>query len=185
MIDLAAAVTVFGKIELYPDTNEVVIRCGGFKVEEDCTAEIYHWLKAIQERPKDIAQKQPPNMFYSLSSFPSPNRLLNEEFLQSPIRDINAQNAGYLWSPDHTFATSTPIRAVQESNTQAVTPSPLRQTNLNKVQETIEDEDEDDEFDSFGDIDLAAFEADALQKQVQNRPSVDAGNKRKWILTMD
>jgi hypothetical protein len=195
MIDLAAAITVFGKIELYPGTDEITIRCGGFKVEEDCTAEIYHWLKAIQERPKGSIQEQPPNMFYSLSSAPSPNRLLNSEFLQSPIRDINPQNAGYLWSPDHTFATSTPIRAVQESQV-ASTSSPLRQTNFiaptteavmqDNLEDNLEDDElDDDEFDSFGGIDLAALEADALAKQQQDQSSATAGNKRKWTLSMD
>lgn len=186
MIDLAAIITVFGKIELYPGTNEISIRCGGFKVEEDCTAEIYHWLKALQERPKDNVQQHPPNMFYSLSSAPSPNRLLNSDFLQSPIREINPQNTSYLWSPDHTFATSTPVRAVQESNSQITAPSPLRQTNLNMAQEAIEDEfgddDDDDEFDSFGGIDLAALEANALQKQQEE---AESGIKRRWTLTMD
>lgn len=147
-------VTVFGKVDFL--NNEHVITCSGFRIEDNEAVEIYHWLRVLQERPKTKITKQDKNMFYSLSSLPSPTRLLNDNFLGSPIRD--SQNAGYLWSPDHSFATSTPIRAVQESQVS----SPLRQRSQKLIPVEVNDDDDDDEFDDFGSIDLIALENNAL-----------------------
>ncbi|KAI8643090.1 hypothetical protein BD408DRAFT_415566 [Parasitella parasitica] len=167
LIEKGASITVFGAVQCLDDSNEIVLHCNGFKVEEDGggVSEIHHWLKAIAERPNNLSATQ-ANMFYSISSFPSPTRLLNDSFMASPLRDFNAANTGYLWSPDHAFATSTPLRAVMKE----------------------EIDFDDDEFDSFGEIDLVALENNALQQQqqqmqqMQRQPIV---NKRKFSLSMD
>lgn len=123
---------------------------------------MYHWLKVIQNRPKAIMVTD-KNMFYSLSSLPSPTRLLKDNFMQSPIRDINSKNVGFQWSPDRAFATSTPIRAVQES--------PLRQRTHMPIQ--FDEEDEDDEFVDFGSIDFGALENNALLENSNNKRRFD------------
>lgn len=151
-------VTVFGKVNLVD--KEHVITCNGFRIEDNEAIEIYHWLRVLQERPKTRITKHDKNMFSSLSSLPSPTRLLKENFLGSPIRDF--QNTGYLWSPDHSFATSTPIRAVQEAQVS----SPLRHRSQKLV--PIED-DFDDEFDDFGSIDLIALENNAIMMTSSKR----------------
>lgn len=158
-------VTVFGKVDLVND--EHVIICDGLRMETNEAIEIYHWLRVLQERPKKTLAEQDKNMFCTLSSLPSPTRLLKDNFLGSPIR--GSQNTGYLWSPDHSFATSTPIRAVQES--QAASPLRQRPLKLVPVQE-----DEDDEFDDFGSIDLIALENNALMMASTNKRKFDFAN---------
>lgn len=173
LIEKGASITVFGNVKKL-NNNEIILQCNGFKVDEDGSGvgEIHHWLKAIADRPRNIPTQT--NMFYSISSVPSPNRLLNENFMASPLRDFNAENTGYLWSPDHTFATSTPLRAIikEESGDQ--------EEGIHV--DVILEEDEDD-FDSFGEIDLVALEANAIQQQQQQEQCTS--NKRKFSLSMD
>ncbi|GAN02125.1 hypothetical protein MAM1_0017c01565 [Mucor ambiguus] len=169
LVEKGASVTVFGSVQTL-DGDEIILRCNGFKVDEDggALSEIYHWLKAVENRPRNVSSQR--NMFYSVSSAPSPNRLLKENFMVSPLRDFTADNTKYLWSPDHVFATSTPLRLIRENETVAVA--------------AIDDNDEDfdDEFDTFGDdIDLAAVEAAALQRLEQQQQP----NKRRYSLSMD
>lgn len=159
-------VTLFGKVLCVDEAH--VVHCGGFKIEDNDASELYHWLRVMQERPSNPDQEM---MFHTLSSLPSPNRLLRDNFLQSPIRDDSNSNK-FSWSPDHAFATSTPIRAVQES--------PLKQRSdrviIAKIREQVkEEEEEEDEFgDDFGSsIDLIALENDALQN---NKRKFDIAN---------
>lgn len=159
-IELGTNITVFGDI-IYQN-NENMLQCGGFKIEEDCTLEIYHWLKVLQDRPtRDDAPAT--NMFYSLSSYPSPNRLLDANFMQSPVEDIDARNATYLWSPNHKFATSTPIRLHQQH---PITNSPLRAMTEERVNN---DDDEFDDDDEFGDIDFSLIESNAMHQLSNNK----------------
>ncbi|KAG2230380.1 hypothetical protein INT48_004191, partial [Thamnidium elegans] len=160
-LQISNNVTLFGKIQLYNDT-ELVIECAGFNIEDSEASEMYHWLKVLQNRPKVTATVD-KNMFYSLSSLPSPTRLLKENFMQSPIRDINSKNAGFQWSPDHAFATSTPIRSVHESPLRKITHRPLQ----------IDDDDDDDEFVDFGSIDFGALENNALLEKSNNKRKFD------------
>lgn len=162
-------VTLFGKVDLI--NNKQVIQCGGFQVEDNDASEMYHWIRAMQERP-DV-NSTPKEMFHTLSSLPSPKRLLRDNFLESPIKENNSK--GFAWSPDHAFATSTPIRAVQVS--------PLRQRSdkfsspMAKSTIRREDSDEfDDEFSDFGfSVDFDALENEALlMSATQN-----SNNKRK------
>lgn len=113
-----------------------------FQVHEQGLDEIYHLLKVIQERPKKTAiTSSSTPMFYTLSSNPSPKRLN----FQSPTRPDE-----FTWSPTHTVATSTPLRA-----------SIIRQ---------IEADTEDEfEFSDLGEIDLAALEANAMEQKL-NQP---------------
>lgn len=175
LIEKGASITVFGNVEKL-NNNEIILQCNGFKVDEDGggVGEIHHWLKAIADRPQNIPIQT--NMFYSISSAPSPNRLLNENFMASPLRDFSTENTGYLWSPDHAFATSTPLRAIikEESGDQE------EGTHVDVILE--EDEDEDD-FDSFGEIDLVALEANAIHQQQQQEQCTS--NKRKFSLSME
>ncbi|KAI7898980.1 uncharacterized protein BX663DRAFT_555311 [Cokeromyces recurvatus] len=180
-IDIGTSLTVFGKVELFVE-NEIVLRCGGFKIEEDCTAEIYHWLKILQNRPPKELQTKTV-MFSSLSSYPSPNKIVtNEEFVESPIRDLDSQNTGYLWSPNHIFATSTPLRLNQQ-----IISSPLNNKvhngNLKPTNNIIQQDDplnddfhavfdDDDDFDDFGEIDLVALEANAMKQ-------IESSNKKR------
>ncbi|KAG2205402.1 hypothetical protein INT47_007187, partial [Mucor saturninus] len=159
-------VTVFGKVELVD--KEHVLTADGFRIETNEAVEMYHWLRVLQERPKTTLAKGDKNMFCTLSSLPSPTRLLKDNFLGSPIR--GSQNTGYLWSPDHSFATSTPIRAVQES--QAA--SPLRQRSIKLI--PVQEDDDDDEFDDFGSIDLIALENNALMMASNNKRKFDFAN---------
>ncbi|KAI8367996.1 hypothetical protein EDC96DRAFT_506008 [Choanephora cucurbitarum] len=178
-IDIATCISVFGIVQLY-ETKEVAIRCGGFKVEEDCLSEIIFWTRALQDRPKHNKCSQPEarNMFYSLSSLPSPKRLMTPHFMESPLRKTpNSQNANtYIWSPDHMFATSTPMRAVQDLSQRrsqlaaSGAPTQLR----SKQQHSDDDDDFDDEFSSFGDVDLLAIEQQAY-----------GNSKRKWDSSME
>ncbi|KAI8982232.1 hypothetical protein BDF20DRAFT_818737 [Mycotypha africana] len=174
-----------------------MVRCGGFKIETDSTGEIYHWLKALLDRPKEMPKHLPHNMFYSLSSEPSPNRLYNpDRFMQEEeIADINEKNASYLWSPDHTFATSTPLRPSTAAFT-APQPSPLRQTQPPAIPVTSQEEDEEDLFGSFSGLDgldLDALEADVLQQRASETTvgasttlsDSNKSNKRKFSLSMD
>lgn len=159
--------TVFGTIIKQASSSELTIECTGFRIEESDAAEMYHWLKVIQDRPKSISRIEEDQMFHSLSSFPSPNRLLKDNFLESPIRDINAtKNPGFSWSPDHAFATSTPIRTVPES--------PLRQRTLK-----IELVDFDDEFEEFGSTDYGELLA------LENNALLSNDVKRKFDFTED
>ncbi|CEP20137.1 hypothetical protein [Parasitella parasitica] len=167
LIEKGASITVFGAVAqcLDGDNNnsEIVLHCNGFKVEEDGggTSEMYHWLKAMAERPGNLSATQ-ANMFYSISSFPSPARLLNDNFLASPLRNFNDTNTGYLWSPDHVFATSTPLKAVIKE----------------------EEEFDDDEFDSFGEIDLVELENNAvLQQQQQQQQQQQPQQQQRQQLT--
>ncbi|CAO0792058.1 unnamed protein product [Mucor circinelloides] len=165
LIEKGASLTVFGSVQAFDD-DETILHCTGFRIDEDGGAlnEIYHWLKAVTDRPSNVSSQR--NMFYSISSAPSPNRLLRENFMVSPLRDFTAENTKYLWSPDHVFATSTPLKPL------------TRQVETAAV---AEDDDDDDEFDTFGDdIDLAAFEADAIERHQQQQ-----ANKRKHSLSMD
>ncbi|KAL9551181.1 hypothetical protein MBANPS3_004383 [Mucor bainieri] len=171
LIEKGASLTVFGSVQT-SDDDEIILHCDGFKVDEDggALSEIHHWLKAMEDRPCNVSSQR--NMFYTLSSAPSPNRLLKDNFMMSPLREFTSDNTKYLWSPDHVFATSTPLKLVRENEA--------------AVEVVIDDPDDEDfeEFDTFGDdIDLAALEADALQRhkeQQQQQP-----NKRKYSLSMD
>ncbi|GAA5803643.1 hypothetical protein HPULCUR_009126 [Helicostylum pulchrum] len=156
-------VTIFGKIQLYNDI-ELAIECVGFNIEESEAAEMYHWLKVIQDRPKEITAAD-KNMFYSLSSLPSPTRLLKDNFMQSPIRDISSKSSRFQWSPDRAFATSTPIRAIQES--------PLRQTTHKPIQFDEDDDEDDDGFVDFGSVDFGALENNALLETSNNKRKFD------------
>ncbi|KAI8376979.1 hypothetical protein BD560DRAFT_367368 [Blakeslea trispora] len=155
-IEIASCLSVFGVVQLYKD-KEVVIRCGGFRLEEDGLSEIVFWVKTLQDRPRHekSSQTETKNMFYSLSSLPSPKRLMTPHFMESPLRKTpSSQNANtYIWSPDHMFATSTPMRVSQQQS---------------------DDDDLDDEFSSFGDVDLLALEQQAY-----------SNSKRKWDPTME
>ncbi|CEI97551.1 hypothetical protein G6F70_002885 [Rhizopus microsporus] len=139
-LEISCSVTVIGKIEKI--NNEIIIYCAGFQVHEQGLDEIYHLLKVIQERPKKTAiTSSSTPMFYTLSSNPSPKRLN----FQSPTRPDE-----FTWSPTHTVATSTPLRA-----------SIIRQ---------IEADTEDEfEFSDLGEIDLAALEANAIEQKL-NQP---------------
>jgi hypothetical protein len=196
-------VTVFGKVQYI--SNEHVLLCGGFRVEDSDITEMYHWLRVIQERPQEKKSSNKPDqpMFYTLSSYPSPRRLLNDSFLkESPIRSdelINSQNAGFLWSPDHTFATSTPIRAVtvlQESQSSShngksplrqrsdrvIIPPPITPAIIAQQQKEADEFDDDGDglFDDFGSGDLLALENNALLMNRDNTPQ-----KRKLQDLMD
>ncbi|KAK4514075.1 uncharacterized protein ATC70_006083 [Mucor velutinosus] len=175
LIEKGASLTVFGSVQTL-DGDEIILHCNGFQVDEDggALSEIYHWLKAVADRPRNVSSQR--NMFYSVSSAPSPNRLLKEDFMVSPLRDFTTDNSKYLWSPDHVFATSTPLKLMQENE-------PGAMAAINEDED--EDEDEDDEFDTFGeDIDLAAVEAAALQ-QFEQQQQQQQPNKRKYSLSMD
>ncbi|KAG1450783.1 hypothetical protein G6F46_001007 [Rhizopus delemar] len=139
----SVSVTIVGKLK--KRDKEIMVDCLGFQVHEQGIDELYHLLKVIQERPKQKKEKL-SGMFHSLSSEPSPKRL---DYVPSPIRD---HPPGFIWSPTHTVATSTPLRA-----------SVMRQR-----QESEEEEDEF-EFSDLGDIDLIALEANAIkQNQARN-----------------
>ncbi|KAI8977891.1 hypothetical protein BDB01DRAFT_288573 [Pilobolus umbonatus] len=134
--------------------DEVILRCGGYSIG-NIQSELYHALRAIEENPlfhkKDemSASKSTVNQqaFHSLSSLPSPKRPVPPNFMQSPMSD----QSRFLWSPDHHFATSTPIRAV----TRSIMTNPPPKMALAEV-------DEFDEFDEFDDIDVDAFEEQAM-----------------------
>lgn len=172
LIETGTSLTVFGAVQTL-DGDEIILHCDDFKVNVDggALSEIHHWLKAVADRPHNNVSSQ-RNMFYSVSSAPSPNRLLKENFMVSPLRDFAADDAKYLWSPNHVFATSTPLKLIREH-------APPSAAAVAEAEEDEEDE-EEDEFDTFGDdIDQAALEAAALQRHQQQ------ANKRRYSLSMD
>ncbi|CAO3641130.1 unnamed protein product [Mucor hiemalis] len=150
-------VTLFGKVDKINQKH--VIHCGGFNIEDNDASEIYHWIRTMQDRPKTV--DAPKEMFHTLSSLPSPKRLLRENFLESPMKE-GSNSSGFAWSPDHAFATSTPIRAVQVSplrtRTDRFAPPMAKST-----RKEDSDEFDDDEFGDFGSsVDFDALENDAL-----------------------
>ena len=166
-------VTLFGKVQ---HDKENVLICGGFFIEDNDAAELHHWIRALQDRPADTLNSAPlitksKYQFHTLSSLPSPNRITREKFLASPIREENNQK--FAWSPDHAFATSTPMRAVQESPLRFRTMR-LSTITTTKIEEEEEDEFGDDEFGDFGSMDLINLENQAVL--------MNQGEKRKFDL---
>lgn len=179
LIEKGASITVFGSVQtLEQQGDEIILHCEGFKVDEDGGAltEVYHWLKAVEDRPRNVVSSQ-RNMFYSVSSAPSPNRLLKDNFLASPLREFTSDNTKYLWSPDHVFATSTPLKLARENEPAAMA----------AIMDDEDDDDDFDEFDTLGDdIDLAAMEAAAVEAAaLQRLEQQQQPNKRKFSLSMD
>ncbi|KAI8139271.1 hypothetical protein BJV82DRAFT_627822 [Fennellomyces sp. T-0311] len=178
---LSASVSIFGRVEWLAN-GEALIQCGGFHVDYDPVREIYHWLKVmeankVEESSSDESQ-QPSSgssgrpivsRFQSLLSQPSPtapqnpSNSNNDNFLD----DFDSQT--FNWSPDHPFASSTPIQhrfqqiANDNGNNSIHEGSPLRYP----VQRTTSAEEDDDfGFDddsALNDFDLSAFEQKELQ----------------------
>ena len=154
-----------------------------FHVDYDPVREIHHWLKAMQankleELPISEApalssgSSGPPlaSRFQTLLSQPSPNtspiraKSNNDNFLD----DFDSQS--FNWSPDHPFASSTPIqqrfqRVTLDNGDNSLEGSPLRYP----VQKASIADENDDDFGFDDDSIFKEFDLSALEQNLQSR----------------
>ncbi|KAF7730568.1 hypothetical protein EC973_001949 [Apophysomyces ossiformis] len=137
--------------------------------------EIYHCLKAIQSCSGEANAKPQrsrlPGIFRSISSqvSPTPDPTAIARFNLESIEDGDSWD----WSPDHPFATSTPIQAVRQS--------PLRTSFRSQSHRRSHMADNQDDSIGFGEDSLLdAIDLDAIEEAAMQAKHQENNAKRKW-----
>ncbi|KAI9490178.1 hypothetical protein BDB00DRAFT_566988 [Zychaea mexicana] len=202
----SSSVSVFGAIE-WTSSGEAFVRCGGFHVDHDPIREIYHWIKVMQVNKLDMRMPADDNHDGLAKSSSSSNHVLSEKFQTlfsqpsptspGPVSPLiknhdsyhsnsssfldNFDSQEFNWSPDHPFASSTPISRLPhlangdrgDENTHEGSPLryPVQRVTLAEKQDMADDDDDDDEEFGFDDdsaldnFDMSAFEEKALDSR--------------------
>ncbi|KAL0073900.1 hypothetical protein F4703DRAFT_1921001, partial [Phycomyces blakesleeanus] len=134
-IAIGSQLTLFGKVRRL-ETNENILLCSGYNVENDLESEVYHWVKTIQQSfPDDLSKPFSDNsnnkdkdkdssdnrqvirkipaksIFRTLSSQVAEPKSISPE-TKSPENgfiDLFSENSLWEGSPSHPIFTSTPI----------------------------------------------------------------------------
>ncbi|KAI8388172.1 uncharacterized protein BYT42DRAFT_559158 [Radiomyces spectabilis] len=198
LLTLSSSVTILGCVRRLDEKN--VVDCGGYSVDGDLTMELYHWRRAIEARNKETAEKKDHSaenastrgklrIEADLSDKPSkdgPPTEASPKMVNSPstnnrenINDMANDGQGdncWRWSPNYAFATSSPLRALQEaSNRSPMIPSPLRSVTVKQIIR--------EDSDSFGfddDYGLDTLDLDALEQNAIQQLHQDPAEKRRY-----